>query len=186
MSNHSHYFLAIPLPDTVKWYLADWSNSIRNLTFDYKEWVHEKDFHITVKFLGGVADIKLKEMLEPLQYKVSTLASFSMKGDKVGTFGTPKTPRVLWAGVQSDPVLFDNQKVLDPLFSKFGFTRENRPYRPHITIAKKWVGGTLDVKTLPQLPSELENQWRVDHLVLYKIHPSKQPKYEEFASFQLK
>jgi RNA 2',3'-cyclic 3'-phosphodiesterase len=183
MSNLNHYFLAILLPDEKKAALAEWAKALHGLPFNYKEWVHEKDFHITLKFLGGVADKQLVELNQKLEVGKTSLSPFTLKGDHVGTFGSPKEPRVLWAGVEADKPLFKNQSIVDQICSKSGFSKENRPYRPHITIAKKWRGGTLDLGEFPSLPTEFFTLWTVHSFVLYRIHPLKKPKYEVVATY---
>ena len=183
MSNLNHYFLAILLPSEVKAALADWAKAIHELPFDYKEWVHEKDFHITLKFLGGVTDKQLVDLNQRLDSAVPSLSSFNLKGGQIGTFGSSKEPRVLWAGVEAEESLFENQTIIDQICSDSGFLKESRPYRPHITIAKKWRGGTLNRGEFPSLPSEFFTPWVVSSFVLYQIHPSKKPKYEVVATY---
>jgi RNA 2',3'-cyclic 3'-phosphodiesterase len=183
MSNLNHYFLAILLPDEVKAALAEWSKTLHDLPFNYKEWVHEKDFHITLKFLGGVADKQLVELNQKLESSKTSMSPFSIKGGPIGTFGSPKEPRILWAGVEAEETLFNNQAIVDKICSESGFAIENRPYRPHITIAKKWCGGTLNIGVIPSLPMEFFKSWTVDSFVLYQIHPSKKPKYEVVATY---
>lgn len=186
MSNLNHYFLAILLPNEVKTSLSEWANRLQEFPFNYKEWVHEKDFHITLKFLGGVADKQLVELNQKLIKGTSDLTPFTIKGDNIGTFGSPKEPRVLWAGVSADETLFQTQSLVDQICFESGFTKENRPYRPHITIAKKWRGGTIDIEAFPSLPAEFFESWTVSSFVLYQIHPSKKPKYEVVATYDFR
>lgn len=186
MSNVNHYFLAIPIPEKGKAALEDWSERVQPLPFEYKEWVDKEDFHMTLKFYGGVESERLIPLTEEIHRLCTTLSSFPMKGKGVGTFGKPHSPRVLWAGVESDPALFQLQEQLDLLSDQHGFGRENRPYRPHITIAKKWVEGTLGKDRLPALPDAFLSEWVVDRFHLYTIHPTKKPKYEIVDTFCLK
>lgn len=182
----AHYFLAVELPERIKNVLSDWAQGLDKLPFDYKEWVDERDYHLTVKFLGAVSDSSIEPLCKAVQTRVKDLPSFNMQGAEWGFFGSSHSPRVLWAGVQEEAGLFELQKMVEEIGETFGFPRENRPYRPHITIAKKWIDGQFQPSDLPPLPNAYKEVWKVEHFVLYKIHPSRTPKYEKTTSFDLR
>lgn len=176
--------MAVPVPDTIKKGLADWSKQLQALPFDYKEWVHVEDFHITLKFLGGLSDKQVEALCKGLDQTTLTFSPFHIRGKSFGFFGRPRSPRVLWGGVEADKMLFDDQKTIDKMCSELGFSSENRPYRPHITVAKKWVGGMFEPSVVPSPPYLFEQGWPVDTIVLYQIHPSRKPKYEPYKIFK--
>ncbi|WEG13856.1 RNA 2',3'-cyclic phosphodiesterase [Pullulanibacillus sp. KACC 23026] len=183
MSTLKHYFIAVPIPKLIKKVLAEWSDQLKELPFDYKEWVYEADFHVTLKFLGGVSEEQVKALSDDLHQLTRSFSTFKMKGKGAGTFGRTDAPRVLWASTESDPELFDWQKQIDKLCTSHGFHAENRPYRPHITIAKKWRGGALQLDRLPAPPLSFLKEWIVDHIVLYTVRPSELPKYQRVETF---
>lgn len=184
MSTMKHFFVAIPIPFHIKESLETWSKSLRALPFEYKEWVYLEDFHITLKFLGGVDDNLIEDLSNALHQRTRHFNPFVLKGKSFGTFGNPRSPRVLWAGVNDSQALNEQQEIIDEECSLFGYSKENRLYRPHITVAKKWRSGVFDAQSLPALPALFKESWSVDHCVLYQIHPSKKPKYEKVQRFQ--
>lgn len=103
--NHAHYFLGIPLPQTIKKCLSQWSASMQNIVH-YKYWTHINDYHVTLLFLGAAGDSQIEELSDHIDKRVTTIQSFPMQLTEPGTFGSSQRPRVLWAGVQSDERLF--------------------------------------------------------------------------------
>lgn len=186
MGQTPHYFIAIPIQEALREQFASWQNQLKT-GLSYKVWPHEQDLHITLKFLGAVEDKLLNQLLETLRTIEHT--SFSSEVGGIGTFGKPDRPRVLWAGV-------NRVELLDELFLKVekaalsvGFPKENRPYRPHITLAKKWNGTPEQADFLKGITEKYQTKkypMAIEELVLYQIFPSKTPKYERVETFSLK
>jgi len=68
-------FIAVELPLTIKDYLAQLQDKLKNQDATVK-WVHESTMHLTLKFLGEVAekDIEgVKEKLKTVQFEKFTL-----------------------------------------------------------------------------------------------------------------
>ncbi|WP_233880963.1 RNA 2',3'-cyclic phosphodiesterase [Virgibacillus halodenitrificans] len=180
-----HYFIAIPVPFSFQSLFSTWQKQLREHV-SYKQWPHQEDLHITLKFLGPVADTKIQSVTELLK-PIEKINAFSVKVGNLGSFGNQINPRVLWAGVEVNKGLLELYNKVEEALSHVGFSKENRPYRPHITLAKKWTG--VPFKTsIDELAEKFKEKYAfdVDHIVIYKIHPEKSPKYEEIAIFKLK
>ncbi|MUK86791.1 RNA 2',3'-cyclic phosphodiesterase [Ornithinibacillus sp. L9] len=178
-----HYFIAIPLPNDLKEELAAWQVELKqHLT--YKQWPHVEDLHITLKFLGAVEETKLKKLQEKLQ-SVHSMPPFYTKVHSVGTFGKSDKPRVLWADVVKTVALLELQQRVEACAKEVGFTAENRPYRPHITLAKKWDGPSTDINVIKNNFSDQQFDLVVDTIVIYQIYPSNSPKYKIVNTFSL-
>jgi len=54
-------FTAIPVPDHIKTYSSTIRQELEEINSDVK-WVEEENYHLTLKFLGDVAE----DLLEPL------------------------------------------------------------------------------------------------------------------------
>lgn len=190
--NHtkSHLFIAIPIPDSMKQQLNAMCVQIQNdlsLGMSFKKWVFPSDYHITLKFLGGV-DYDTRIRLEPLLRQITMkTTSFSLALDGLNTFGKSALPRILWTGVKGDlDPLFILQKNIDVSSESVGFVSENRPYTPHLTLAKSYTGNAIfETKILEQavqyLPTPL--QWEVNQIVLYQTHLRREPMYEAVEAF---
>ncbi|GGK06747.1 RNA 2',3'-cyclic phosphodiesterase [Lentibacillus kapialis] len=180
--NFPHYFIAIPLPDSHKQLYAAWQQKLKN-KLCYKQWPHPEDLHITLTFLGAVDETKL-EALTQIMHDIENIPAFSLETGKLGTFGNPKKPRVLWADVERKRELVRLQEYVEDIALRVGFQPEKRAYNPHITLAKKCSGGN---ENFSDLKEHYTGQYRfnVKQVVIYRIHPEKNPKYHVTAIYNL-
>ena len=55
----------------------------------------------------------------------------------LGAFPSVNRPRVLWLGLDGDTdALISLQAQIDTGFQDYGFKKEERPFRPHLTLAR--------------------------------------------------
>lgn len=181
-------FVAVPLIDPFKRSLHERSMQWKT-TLPFRKWVHPADYHITLKFLGVTAPDRLEAVNRKLSVIASETASFTLSVGGPGTFGPAQSPSVLWATVGGQLDKLEHlQEQVESALSMMGFSRENRPYRPHLTIARKYAGKD------PLLPETLQTislkdsqpfQWQVPEIILYQSRLDRNPMYEPIASFPL-
>lgn len=102
---------------------------------DYR-WVPHENYHVTLNFLGDIAEDKvgvLKTMLEELSRHH---AFFHLKLHGPGAFPSEKEGRVLWIAVQNSLALRSLQEDCESRLRELGFELEQRDYRPHLTVAR--------------------------------------------------
>ncbi|GAA0429974.1 RNA 2',3'-cyclic phosphodiesterase [Lentibacillus halophilus] len=180
--NLSHYFIAIPLSEQWKQWLAVRQSEIKR-QLPYKQWTHRDDLHVTMKFLGPVADSDLDMLLEQL-HGLETIFAFHVHAGELGTFGNPSAPRVLWTGVEKTPDLINLHQCVEAAAADAGFQPEKRPFKPHITLAKKWNGSKMDMKPWQERYST-QHVFTVDQVTVYRIFPAQLPKYQSIRTFDL-
>lgn len=185
--HQTHYFYALQLPDEVKGELERILNSLQE-KMPFKTWVHPHDLHITLAFLGNAPESKMKAANERIHSAVSKHTQFEMEIDHLGIFGKKDSPRIFWAGLDDSPELNEIREEVFTACLKSGFTLETRPFSPHITMARKWLGdapfaaGQLEA----QNPFKTEKiRFPAERVVLYKTHLGKSPKYEPITLFPL-
>lgn len=184
MSSEAHYFIAIPLYPSLRNHLSIWQDDLKE-KLDYKNWPHKEDLHITLKFLGPVKADEIEQIQEAL-IGIKDLNAFEISIGSIGTFGKPDRPRVLWAGVDKTTTLSDLQEKTEAIMEKHGFQKETRTYSPHITLAKKWMGNSSG-----ELLQDIKKQYKeqqimvVNQIALFKIHPTRTPKYELIHEYKL-
>jgi 2'-5' RNA ligase len=61
---------------------------------------------------------------------------FSIRVCGVGVFPNHKRPRVVWAGVDACKGLISIQEAIEERMELLGFSREEREFRPHLTIGR--------------------------------------------------
>jgi 2'-5' RNA ligase len=155
----------------------------------FQKWVHADDLHVTLKFLGDTeADIasKLKSAMTAAAAGHSPL-TLALNG--FGVFGRPSAPSILWLGLGGEtPELAKLQAQVEDAVKPLGFAPEDRPYRPHITIARRYNGtAPFSQDLLTEAAAAMDpipQQWSVDRFVLYKSHLSRKPMYEPIETFE--
>lgn len=186
MTSNPHYFIGLPIPTDIKEQLVEWQSDLRKY-LPYKQWTNMEDFHITLKFLGAVeleTVIKLRDELRVIE----GTAPFSAQLNGVDTFGSPTSPRVLFANVLIPESLKRLVDVVDQSTEKYGFEKEKRAFRAHVTLAKKWLpqAPKMNVESVTSKYQQENQPFIVDRVNLFQIYPTKNPKYEVVESFTLK
>ncbi|MBB4824417.1 2'-5' RNA ligase [Sporosarcina luteola] len=177
----AHYFIGMKAPAAVR-PIAEAYQSQLGLPSLYKALPHEEDLHMTLLFIGSLAD----SLIEPLNEILSSISSRHQKLhlaiNHLSYFGSSKGPRVVYLGLEHSDALVSLQQDIfrhcKDLLSRF---EENR-FTPHITIAKKLkplTGKPIAKETFEGVPFEAGG------FSLYTIHPDQSPKYEEIGYFQL-
>lgn len=183
---NTNFFLAVPLPSTVQEFLHRRALQLHS-RYPFKSWVSFGDYHITLVFLGKMSDDKLHQLQEELTPVIASHADFNITINRLGTFGKNRHPSVLWYGITGNKEIHDLQSDMHRKCVEHGFDLDDRPYSPHITLARKWNGQGKFI--LPELgnPSDMDEacSWMADEVVLFQSHPGKTPMYQVVERFKL-
>lgn len=185
---NQHFFLALPLPDFMCTYLERQALQLQS-EFPFKQWVRPSDYHITLVFLGAGGFKQINRLKQELGRVVRRHSATQITIDKLGTFGKRQQPRVLWAGISVDETMYNLQQELHQTCSDLGFELDQRPYKPHITLAKKWAGqDELDSARLENAIhfDDKRNSWVAKEVALYQTHPRQIPQYQVLKLFSLR
>jgi 2'-5' RNA ligase len=99
-----------------------------------------ENFHLTLKFLGEVAAGDLSLLTGPLAKVAAGFDPFRLQLGRLGQFGGGGAIRVAWVDVAGDTEpLKSLQGQVEEVLATLGFQLENRPWRPHITLAQDVV-----------------------------------------------
>ncbi|MDT3427164.1 2'-5' RNA ligase [Paenibacillus forsythiae] len=153
----------------------------RELSF--AKWTHEEDYHITLQFLGDTDTRSIPELVSALKWAAADFGPFTLSLRETGVFGPSAAPRVLWAGVggETDRLRELHHRIVAAT-RPLGFQAEERAYKPHVTLARKYRGerafasGSLDALT--QEAAALHMSWRVEDWVLFVTRMHHKPMYE--------
>jgi RNA 2',3'-cyclic 3'-phosphodiesterase len=95
------------------------------------------NLHLTVKFLGEVAEDRVEAIAGALTGAVARVGAFDAQVEGLGAFPSAARPRVVWAGVTAGAgALGDVAGRVDEALDALGFAREARPFSPHITLGR--------------------------------------------------
>jgi 2'-5' RNA ligase len=156
-------FVACELPEEWLSGLRDVSRTLARGGLGSLRWVRPEGIHLTLKFLGEVGRHLLSDLDAAMTDAGGGRAPFELRLSGLGSFGGRRGARVLWAGIDGDlQALSALQTDLDASLSELGFAREQRPFSPHLTLARvpdmapSDVGArivtALRTATLPVLP----------------------------------
>ncbi len=150
-------------------------------------WEPEEKLHITLKFLGDTDNSIIDSLNERIARVVESRAKMELEFLKFGMFYRDKKPSILWLGTKKNVALQELFLELDNAFSAFGFKKEEREFKPHLTLLR--VKGREDfnkLKELTDLPP-VELKFRAEKIILFRslLLPAGS-KYEEVKKFLLK
>ncbi len=129
-------FIAIELPEEIKRGIAAIQEQLRKSGAD-ATWTRPEGIHLTLKFLGEVPEAKVPEIKTAMAGAVQGSAQFRLEAAGAGAFPNSKNPRVLWLGVRGDRErLAALQISMEGAMIKLGFAPEDRPFNPHLTLAR--------------------------------------------------
>lgn len=185
---NTNFFFALTLPDETKEYIYEMTEEIRP-EFPFKKWLHKADYHITLAFLGNAPDDLRERSMELVREALSDEESFALSLFQIGTFGERNSPRILWTGVTVQERLFDIQKKVYNASLEAGFTLDKKPFKPHITIARKYIGERrFSIEELQEkagLASKGQHSFTASAVTLYQSHFGASPSYEPIFAIPL-
>ncbi len=112
-------------------------------------WVRPESIHLTLKFLGNVDAGMVEQVLTALETIRQSQPPFTLEIQGLGVFPHLRRPRILWIGCTGDiPALVNLVSEIEGVLNLLGFPREEKPYYPHLTLARikhdnSQVGGVL-------------------------------------------
>lgn len=127
------------------------------------------NLHLTLAFLGELDDDALATVIALTEGLARQTAPFHLELGRLGVFGPPTAPRVLWAGVGGETAsLLAVQRRLAEALEAQGYPREQRPFAPHLTLAR--LNRPLDesaylrLRALREGPATRPTRWPVADL----------------------
>lgn len=92
--------------------------------------------HITLKFLGDTGEEKVQGIVASMRDAVSGIAPFRITLRGAGVFPPRGPARIIWIGIENGELLATMAARLEDDLVKFGFAKESRPFKSHLTVAR--------------------------------------------------
>jgi 2'-5' RNA ligase len=127
-------FVALSISDEVHERLASFLNELRRADSKAR-WVKPDNLHVTLKFIGHVADEQLPTIIAALQ-RVAASSAIALEFRGIGFFPNDHRPTVIWAGIQAPLELAALATQVNEAVTPCGVARETRPFAPHLTLAR--------------------------------------------------
>jgi len=131
-------FVAIELDDAITAALRTAQNELKRSTVSHiGKWVTPQSIHLTLKFLGDIAESQVRPIGQALQRACAGTPPFAISLTEMGCFPNLQRPRVIWVGVGGDlEALTQLQRAVESEINPLGFEPERRGFTPHLTLAR--------------------------------------------------
>jgi 2'-5' RNA ligase len=153
-------FIALDIDDAIRERIGRFLEGVREFAPEAR-WVRPESLHLTLKFIGE----KPQPMIEQVKGALSSIqaapAELTFRG--YGFFPTLKAARVFWVGIEAGPQVVELATKVDEATAALGIAREDRPFSPHLTLARgggssgapRWRKGDGPNKTFQRLQEKL-------------------------------
>lgn len=161
----SRLFLGLEVPIEVRAVVSPQLDAARS-AHDELRWSPPEQWHVTLAFLGdvGVDEDEIVEASHPAARSAPSQIDLELAG--AGRFGD----RVIWLGVHDEPhgAVAQLGASMKRRLGEAGIAVDDRPLRPHITLARSRGRGRAKVTPdiVAALP-EVRARWSVDEVLLY-------------------
>jgi 2'-5' RNA ligase len=153
-------FIALDIDDVIRDRIQRFMDGVREFAPDAR-WVRPESLHVTLKFIGEQRAESVEQMKQALSSLEAEGVEITFRGN--GFFPTPKAARVFWVGIESGPQLAALARTVDETSAQFGVAREDRPFSPHLTLARggggsgapRWRKGDGANRTFQKLQEKL-------------------------------
>jgi 2'-5' RNA ligase len=160
-------FIAVPVSDTVRAAIA----ALPHPPDTPLRWVSEGQLHVTLRFLGQISKHETDEALEATRAAAAGAGALQLDARGVGAFPHPERARVVWVGVSGQVSRLQAlQGSLEEQLAARGFAREERPFTPHITVARSGKPGPLPTELRARAEHEF-GSWQVETVQLIESQP---------------
>jgi 2'-5' RNA ligase len=167
-------FVALETPPEIQQALhqisADLKAKLKGLPL---RWVAVENIHLTLKFLGDIWEDNIKAISDLLLAKTKSVPTFEIELGGLGVFPNPRKPTVIWVGVAAPEILTDLQKLLETELSQLGLPAEQRPFSPHLTLARvRREARTADLQRIGEIIASTRiaapAEGRIDSVTLFR------------------
>lgn len=151
------------------------------------QWSPLHNLHVTTKFIGEWPEERLQDLKDTLTgVPVTGDLRIALRG--LGWFPNPHQPRVFFVNVQAPEGLLALARSTDQACAAVGIPSEEKPFRPHLTLARIRPAGKLfDLKkAVADLPDDNIGAFTATQFHLYKsdLRPGGSV-YTKLASYPL-
>jgi 2'-5' RNA ligase len=131
-------FIAIALPEVVKRAIEKAQDELRAaLPSPSVRWTRREQFHLTMRFLGGVDAPLVDRLNEEMRRACTGSGDLLLHAARIGVFPVARRPRVVWTGVDDrDGRLAALQRSIEAATAPFTDEPPQETFTGHITLAR--------------------------------------------------
>lgn len=128
-------FLAVPVDSQVREAVSALRSGIQSSASAIR-WENPAKLHMTLKFLGSIDPGRIELLVKEISAIARYHSSFDIIYEGLGAFPSMDRPRVLWVGVRDSRSILELQNDVNRAAVSAGFAEDERPFHPHLTIAR--------------------------------------------------
>ena len=129
-------FIAVDLPASIKAEVSAFQEGLVRTRASIR-WTRPESLHLTLKFLGEIEEARLSEIMNVVQRVAASHRQMTLCLTGIGVFPHLRNPRIFWVGLGGETDRYASlAEEIDLNLSELGFPREERSYKPHLTIGR--------------------------------------------------
>ncbi len=166
-------FVALALPVDVITELAAAQQHLQRGVNHPVRWVAPEAIHLTLQFLGDVAEERVPAILTALK-ESAPARSVHLQLACAGAFPHLRRPQTIWMGIAGNVAgLEQMQRIVTTALQPLGFPPEDRPFRAHLTLGRVRREATPDQRmalgsSIGNLPVPRPVAWHSGRPILYQ------------------
>ncbi len=153
---------------------------------EHINWVDPANMHITLKFFGDTPADQQQKITTGLKEASGQIETFSFDVVGCGSFGPPKSPRVIWLGISRSEGFQRLNIQINKSLQYLGYEPDNKEFVPHLTLGriKNISQHSLLKQMLRSYKDTCFGQFRADAFQLYQsILRPEGPEYKVVEEF---
>jgi 2'-5' RNA ligase len=169
-------FVAVPLPPEAVAACTALIDEVRAGPLGgVPRWVHLANLHLTVRFLGDTPPDLTPDVALVVRDALAGTPAFDVVLAGAGAFPGERKPRTLWLGIERGAQeLGALADALDPVLEPLGWPADDRPYRPHLTVARLDASSPRDGNAVADELRAAAAGWRTafraDRVTVFRSH----------------
>jgi 2'-5' RNA ligase len=166
-------FIAVEIPLVIRQTVHNVTSNLRKGTGALIRWVPTENIHLTLKFLGDISPANVDMLTQMMRAEADHFNCFELHLIGLGSFPSPKRPRVIYIGIQAPAGLVALHRGIESASRRLGYESEERGFSPHLTIGRvKQNVTTSEQQTIRRALEETKfdslGTAKVDSVHLYK------------------
>lgn len=131
-------------------------------------WVPPASYHVTVKYLGATRPEAVDAVVDALARACAGAQKHAFRTGRLGAFPSLEKASVLWAGVdEPSGALGRLAAAVDAAMTEVGYPEDQRPFHPHVTLARAKETRVLSQLVLP-VAEQMFGETRVEGVTLFE------------------
>ena len=162
-------FLAIKPSFHITKLLNNVIEDLKKQNFENTKWISLENLHLTLVFLGLISNDLSIKYIQKLQEHFGNFAPFELKLSKIGFFGNYQNTKIIWGGVEHNPILNDIVNQAREIASDMNIAIDNKRFKAHFTLGRN---KNTSIKTISniEIPKLITSKktWEISKIDLMK------------------